>query len=969
VASRAVRGYTHGVALTLVTSQVLLCVSDDGGIYPYSVDGELLPWQLSLGAECAAQRVAEAHVTPTSVVVLTREAQLFVVRSAGTRCVTRLRADWLAGRRPQTCPSRASSAWQRCLSSRRSRTRLPVRAASLRCVCCVSHGVAAFAVLPRPKNGSGELQVLLAVGHTVWTVVRACVLLSAPCAAHELALRMQDAARAVDQATQFGRVLRMEVTHDGASPSRASVCQFANGRLSLYASRPHAEPLLRRRSPTGAPGASLSRARWPAPRLAWLDSRSAVRGASACAFRKQRGPYRFPHAYHWLERSMSDRTFVPHFQSSLPLTTRTGNWVALFSESGRLWVLSPDLRTPLCEFDARGEFAESPCGMAWCGADAVVLHWPEVLLMVGPYGDAVRWPLDAPAALAPECDGLRVLTTDAHVLLRRIPDPLARCAGVGSTAPGAMLTDALEAFDRGSARADEALRAVAESLQDAASDCLEAALHAWEPAQQRTLLRAAAFGAAHVPLASRRAAVAVAATGALGLHAETCRSLRVLNAVRHHADGGIPLTGAQYAALPGGPGGLIGRLLAARRHLLALRLCEFLGLPPARVMLHWAAAKMGASLALSDRQLLDVLMEKLRSCPGIPFGVVASEALRRGRPRLAALLLDYEQRSGEQVPLLTSMGEDDRALAKAVESGDTDLMYLAVFNMYRKQPTFATFAECVARRPEARNLFVAHCRRTDRELLKSFLYAAGDAAGTADAIFQEALTGIAVTPGDVSREGEAGTSAALDLTVAGKLMEQAAELYSKCKLDFAAWAVADAAKLLKAQQELEFADAPRGVAPRARRPPGSKYTYVGSSLADTVLRALLEGHVKAAAKLRADLRLSDRHWAWLRARAAVAQADWDALSVLSDEKKLPIDHAALVELALNAGAPKVELVRLIQRVKDPGVRAEWFTAAGLTLQAQAAAAEAADASVSYGARASSLFSQTWGRLTVGLPSS
>lgn len=638
--------------------------------------------------------------------------------------------------------------------------------------------------------------------------------------------------------------------------------------------------------------------------------------------------------------------------------------MALFAESGRLWVLSPDLRTPLCDFDARGE-GEPPLGMAWCGADAVVLHWPDALLMVGPGGDTVRWPLDAPAALAHECDGLRALSTDAHVLLRRIPESLARCAGVGSTAPGAMLVDALEAFDRGSARADEALRAVADSLQDAAADCLEAALHAWEPAQQRTLLRAAAFGAAHVPLASRRAAVAVASTGALGLHAETCRTLRVLNAVRHHAAGGIPLTGAQYAALPGGPGGLIGRLLAARRHLLALRLCEFLGLPPARVMQHWAAAKMGASLALSDRQLLDVLMDKLRGCPGIPFGEVASEALRRGRPRLAALLLDYEQRSGEQVPLLTSMGEDDRALAKAVESGDTDLMYLAVFNMYRKQPTFATFAECVARRPEARNLFVAYCRRTDRELLKSFLYAAGDAAGTADAIFQEALTGIAVTPGDVASEG--GATAALDLSVAGKLMEQAAELYSKCKLDFAAWAVADAAKLLRVQQELEYADAPRGAA-RPRRAPGDAYTYVGGSLADTVLRALLDGHVKAASKLRTDLRLSDRHWAWLRARAAVAHADWDALSLLADEKKLPIDHAALVELALNAGAPKVELVRLIQRVKDPAVRAEWFTAAGLTVQAQAAAAEAADASVSYGARAQSLFSQTWGRLTVGLPS-
>jgi hypothetical protein len=123
--------------------------------------------------------------------------------------------------------------------------------------------------------------------------------------------------------------------------------------------------------------------------------------------------------------------------------------------------------------------------MAWCGADAVVLTIPGALLCVGPAGGAVRWALDAPAALAPECDGLRVLTTDSHSLLRRVPEPLARCCGIGSTAPGAMLTDALEAFDRGAARADEALRAAADGeggLSGAVADCLAAAMHAWDPA-------------------------------------------------------------------------------------------------------------------------------------------------------------------------------------------------------------------------------------------------------------------------------------------------------------------------------------------------------------------------------------------------------------------------------------------------------------------------------------------------------
>ena len=38
-----------------------------------------------------------------------------------------------------------------------------------------------------------------------------------------------------------------------------------------------------------------------------------------------------------------------------------------------------------------------------------------------------------------------------------------------------------------------------------------------------------------------------------------------------------------------------------------------------------------------------------------------------------AKLLDHEPKASDQVPLLLSMKEDRLALAKAVESGDTDL--------------------------------------------------------------------------------------------------------------------------------------------------------------------------------------------------------------------------------------------------------------------------------------------------------
>ena len=51
-------------------------------------------------------------------------------------------------------------------------------------------------------------------------------------------------------------------------------------------------------------------------------------------------------------------------------------------------------------------------------------------------------------------------------------------------------------------------------------------------------------------------------------------------------------------------------------------------------------------------------------------------------------LLDYEPRAADQVPLLISMQEDERALIKAIESGDTDLGNFRSFRKMRKMRVF-----------------------------------------------------------------------------------------------------------------------------------------------------------------------------------------------------------------------------------------------------------------------------------------
>jgi hypothetical protein len=82
----------------------------------------------------------------------------------------------------------------------------------------------------------------------------------------------------------------------------------------------------------------------------------------------------------------------------------------------------------------------------------VLLYWEEMLLMVGPYGDFVKYPYDEPVVLIPECDGVRVLSNMYMEFLQRVPDSTVSIFKIGSTSPAAMLYDALDHFDKRSAK-------------------------------------------------------------------------------------------------------------------------------------------------------------------------------------------------------------------------------------------------------------------------------------------------------------------------------------------------------------------------------------------------------------------------------------------------------------------------------------------------------------------------------------
>ncbi|CAI9261750.1 unnamed protein product [Lactuca saligna] len=109
----------------------------------------------------------------------------------------------------------------------------------------------------------------------------------------------------------------------------------------------------------------------------------------------------------------------------------------------------------------------APEQLVWCGMDSVLLYWDDMLLMVGPYGDLVRYLYDEPIIIIPECDGSRILSNLNMEFLQQAPASTESIFKIGSIEPTSLLYDALDHFDRRNAKDDENLRLIKTSLPEA----------------------------------------------------------------------------------------------------------------------------------------------------------------------------------------------------------------------------------------------------------------------------------------------------------------------------------------------------------------------------------------------------------------------------------------------------------------------------------------------------------------------
>ncbi|KZT35392.1 vacuolar protein sorting-associated protein 16 [Sistotremastrum suecicum HHB10207 ss-3] len=556
-----------------------------------------------------------------------------------------------------------------------------------------------------------------------------------------------------------------------------------------------------------------------------------------------------------------------------------GKSLALLTFAGVLWVVSADFQTSLAEFDTKEVIGAegSVKQVEWCGNDAVLASWDGLSVLVGPYGDSLRYYYPTPTFAVTEPDGVRIHSSQTVDLLQKVPSSSLAIFRPGSSSPAATLFDAWEHYTRRSPKCEESIRSIRPDLASAVDECIDAAGREWEPYWQKRLLNAAKYGRAYLDLYNPTDFVNMGQT------------LKVLNAVRFY-EIGIPITYTQY--IQASPSHLISRLLSRSLHLLALRVSVFLALKPDPVLRHWASAKIAkgkigdVSPEDEDDEICKAIVDKFQKLGGeeVSYAEVARRAWEVGRSALAIKLLDHESQAAQQVPLLLAMKEDNMALEKAVDSGDTDLVYHVLLHLYKRMPLGAFFKlieEGGTKLIPASKLLQVYAREQDRDLLRDFYYSDDRRLESAVLAFEES-----------SRMTDPGARIT-GVTAAQKFFSEDKERAFEAKM------VDEQNKLLVFQQQLE-------------KETDGQIKFFGLSVNETIKVCLLNGMAKRAEKIRADFKVPDKRFWYTKLHALTQMRDFEGLDAFAKSRRSPIGYEAFVRHLIEKGHQK-EAVNFVAR--------------------------------------------------------
>ncbi|KAF7634005.1 Vps16_N domain-containing protein [Meloidogyne graminicola] len=262
-----------------------------------------------------------------------------------------------------------------------------------------------------------------------------------------------------------------------------------------------------------------------------------------------------------------------------------------------------------------------------------------------------------------DIDGIRVFTKRSTSLLLPVQDASKSVLGLGSNEPGALLYGAAVKLEQKSHSSYEFIRSInVDDMPIAVDQCLSVLFF-----KGILFSKAASIG-------MRRCQRPYDADKFVSI----CRLLRVLNALRLM---GIPLTFTQLEELT--PSSVVDRLVVLGHWPMAIKLCEFL-----------------------EINLKEGVYKNNKNKKGKNIAEMAS---RQELPELSEILLDLETNISRQVTAMLKLKQLEKALQKAAQSQQPDLMHLVLRHL-RSNMSGLEVEILLSKAPQALSIYQSEIR-------------------------------------------------------------------------------------------------------------------------------------------------------------------------------------------------------------------------------------------------------------------
>lgn len=341
---------------------------------------------------------------------------------------------------------------------------------------------------------------------------------------------------------------------------------------------------------------------------------------------------------------------------------------------------------------------------------------------------------------------------------------------------------------------------------------------------------------------------------------DACVQLRTLNIIREQ-DVGLPLTIKQFNLI--GINKILDRLISLELFSLAIKLSNHLSLDVDsgrnKVLKEWALYKVRQN-EYDDEKVANDIVKKIGNTNGISYSEIANLAVEFNRKNLAFFLLNYENKSTDQVDLLLKLGNKEEALEKAIESGNTNLIFKVILSKHYQEYPPKILGSILKLTPQAYSLYEKYLKETDRFELTNFYHAEERNEDRGFCFLKESFD---------NRN---------DLVGKNNELHMALESFRLAGNDFMASATEEQQRLIARQkklgEKLKQLEGPENV--------------VGWPLYDTIEILINFKLYKQADDLRKDFKMSDKKYWFLKINVLAKTADWIELQNFANIRKSPI---------------------------------------------------------------------------------